>query len=168
MGAAVLSTGCEGFCLGGVNNDLACTNDSDCVNATCVGIDPVTHPGTCNCICQSSEIGTPSTAGAMGCQLGLQINVELPSNGVCGDTPTIVLAPLCSALTTGSAVGQLIDANNSIGQTIPPTPGVLSGAATSCASLSTSVTAGLKLVGQLSFFDSTLGDIYVSEQFACQ
>lgn len=169
MGADVLSSGCEGYCLGGANDDLACARDSDCPGGTCVGFDPVGHAGSCNCTCQGTGIGAPAGAGALGCPLGVQIDIELPATGVCSDSaPTVVLAPLCGALTTANATGQLVDANNNPAVSIPPTPGLLGGAATTCAALSASSTSGMTLVGQLAFFDSPLGDIFTSERFVCQ
>ncbi len=168
LGGSALSTGCEGYCQGGLNDDLPCTTDGDCIDGSCVGNDPVGHAGVCNCACQATGLGAPAPAGALGCQLGLRIVVELPNNGVCGDPPTIVLAPLCSALTTTTAIAQLVDANDVAGSSIPMSPAVLNGASTSCDALSASVTSGIALAGTLGFFDSQLGDILVSERFVCQ
>jgi len=98
MGAAYnpLLAGCEGFCQGGTNDEAACTRDTNCPGGSCVGGEPVAHAGICNCVCSATGIGGASTSGGLDCNLGVQINVELPSNGVCGDPVTIVLPPLCA------------------------------------------------------------------------
>jgi hypothetical protein len=171
IGAAYspLLTGCEGFCQGGSNDEAACTRDTDCPGGSCVGNDPVGHPGICNCACAASGIGGASSAGGLGCNLGVQINVELPSNGTCGDPATITLPSLCGGLTTQSSKGVLVDANNTAAKTIPAGgAATVSGTNISCATMSTSTTTGMKVVGALGFFDSTLGDIFARLSFTCQ
>jgi hypothetical protein len=177
LGAAYsrLSYGCEGFCQGGTNNNNACTMDSDCAGGACTGAEPPAHAGVCNCTCQGEGLGGAAAAGSLSCQVGTQIDVELPSNGLCDQAmPTIQLAPVCGAVTTATAVGLVQDANNTPAKTIPPiggvgvAPDVKVGTATSCATMSTSTLTGLKLVGHLGFFDSTLGDIFSTNTFICQ
>ncbi|MBX3025629.1 hypothetical protein KF840_12050 [bacterium] len=178
-----LTYGCEGFCQGGSNHGGACTLDSQCPGGQCPGKDPVppAHAGTCNCSCQSQGLGAPAAAGNMACEVGTQIDVELPSNGTCGDTVTIALPPICGGVTTTTASGGILNADKAMGITVPPYgtlvnppfgygtyPNSLTGVATSCASLSGSSVSGLKLVGHLAFPDSTLGDILAMNSFVCQ
>jgi hypothetical protein len=175
-GYSRLSYGCEQFCQGGTNDNNACTLDSQCPGGTCTGADAPPHPGgICNCTCQGEGLGGAAAAGSLSCQVGTQIDVELPSNGLCDQpNPSIQLAPVCGAVTTATAAGLILDANNTGGKTIPPiggvgvAPDVKSGTATSCATMSTSTLTGLKLVGHLGFFDSTLGDIFSTNTFICQ
>jgi hypothetical protein len=165
-GLAVVTYGCEGFCLGGLNDDLACVADADCAGAACVGLDPVSHPNVCNCACQGG--GFSSAGPGLSCEVGLQINVELPANGVCGNPATIVLAPMCGALTTATAAGLIQSANDQPSVSLPSSPSFQSGSSVSCSSLSSNALGGLTLVGHLPFFDSTLGDIITGERFVCQ
>ena len=44
----------------------------------------------------------------------------------------------------------------------------MDGSAITCAQIGTGSVSGLKLVGQLGFFDSTLGDIRARNTFLCQ
>ncbi|MFN8641985.1 MAG: hypothetical protein U0802_10115 [Candidatus Binatia bacterium] len=166
---APLLYGCEGFCQGGMNNEAACTRDTDCPGGSCVGGEPVGHAGTCNCACAGSNLGAAAGAGGLSGNLGVQINVELPSNGVCGNPPTIVLPPLCGPLTTESSGGVLQDANNTAMKTIPAGgPSSVSGSRISCGTLSSSTTTNMRVVGALGFFDTTLGDIFARLDFTCQ
>ncbi|HSP96750.1 MAG TPA: hypothetical protein VL049_05840 [Candidatus Dormibacteraeota bacterium] len=161
--------GCEGFCNGGTNANSPCTADTQCPGGQCSGGEPPAHLNTCNCVCSASGVGAASSAGGLGCNLGVQIDVELPSNGVCGDPPTIVLPPLCGAVTTESSKGVLVDANNTAGKTIPSGgPNTVTGTNISCATLASSTTTNMKVVGALGFFDSTLGDIFARLTFTCQ
>jgi hypothetical protein len=104
----------------------------------------------------------------------VQIDVELPSDGDCNDANTISLAPICGAVTTGTATGEVLNANNTNGKTIPPiggtgtAPASASGVGINCNTLATSTTTGLTAVGYLGFFDSVLGDIFSADKFVCQ
>ena len=171
MGAAYspLLTGCEGFCQGGSNDEAACTNDTQCPGGSCVGGEPVQHAGTCNCVCAAGGIGGASSPGGLGCNLGVQIDVELPSDGDCLDPDTIKLPPLCAPVTTQTSTGILRDANNTAAKTIP-SGGVSTATGTniSCATLSSSTTTNMKVVGALGFFDTTLGDIFARLSLTCQ
>jgi hypothetical protein len=163
------SYGCEGYCQGGANDGMACDRDSQCPGGQCPGGEPVTHFDKCNCTCAASGIGDPSLAGGLACNLGTQINVELPSNGHCGDTATIHLPPVCGNVTTETSTGVVLNANNGAGKTIPATGAEsVEGARISCDALKAKTLTGLKLVGQLGFFDSTLGDIRSRNTFVCQ
>jgi len=166
----VLSAGCEGFCQGGGNDEGVCTQDTECPGGTCVGNNPVGHAGTCNCVCQGTGLGGASAAGDLSCQIGLQIDVQLPSDGDCDplDPTPIQLAPLCGAVTTTQAVGQTVDANNTPAKLLPLVQSMLNGSGSTCAALAASTTTGISLVGHLAFFDSTLGDIFVAQTFNCQ
>ena len=173
QGYARQSYGCEGYCQGGTNDEMECSRDSFCTGGQCVGGEPVTHFDTCNCVCAGSNIGDPAVAGGLTCNLGTQINVELPSNGHCGDTATIQLAPVCGNVTSETSVGAVLNANNTAGATIPTAaqggaPSVVEGGVVSCDNFKAHNITGLKLVGQLGFFDSTLGDIRSGQTFVCQ
>jgi len=162
-----IASGCEGFCLGGGNDEAACTQDTECPGGSCVGANPPAHAGICNCVCSGTGLGAPSAAGSLACNVGVQINVELPSNGTCGDPATIVLAPQCGAMTTTTATGQINNANNTPAKLAPPAVSTLNGTSVSCAALEASTTTGISLVGSLGFFDSTLGDIHSGNTFVC-
>ena len=171
LGAAYspLLSGCEGFCQGGANDEDPCINDTDCPGGSCTGRDPVGHAGTCNCVCSASGIGAPSSPGGLGCNLGVQIDVELPSDGDCLDADTIKLPALCGPITTQASTGVLIDANNTGGKMIPAGgPTTVNGVNANCASLAASTMTGTRVVGALGFFDSTLGDIFARLTFTCQ
>lgn len=167
-----IASSCEGFCQGGSKENTACTNDTDCTGGTCVGTNPPAHPGLCNCVCSGANLGAAAPAGSLGCNVGVQINVELPSNGACGQPATIVLPPQCGAVTTAQAAGSIAKGNNSSAVTIsafaPPANATSTGNPISCASLAGGTLTGLKLVGSLGFFDSTLGDIHSGNAFVCQ
>jgi len=166
--------GCEGFCQGGVNNDVACAADTFCTGGSCTGADPPGHAGTCNCACQGVGLGGASAAGSLACAVGTQIDVELPTDGDCLDANTISLSPICGEVTTTTASGRVIDANNMGGKTIPPVggvgvaPNVQNGVGIDCNTASGSTLTGLTMVGHLGFFDSTLGDIFAANKFVCQ
>jgi hypothetical protein len=76
LGGTVITSSCEGHCLGGSNDDMACVADSECPGATCVGT--VNHAGTCNCACQVTGLGAPAAAGNLSCPLGIRLDLELP------------------------------------------------------------------------------------------
>ena len=169
-GFARQSYGCEGHCQGGSNAGGACTLDSQCPGGQCPGGEPVGHADTCNCVCAGDHLGDPSRAGGLFCNLGTQINVELPSTGACGDqNATIQLAPVCGGISTETSTGVIRHANNSATTTIPAAGAEsVDGTNLTCSALTTHTITGLKLVGQLGFFDSTLGDIRTRNTFVCQ
>jgi hypothetical protein len=163
------SYGCEGYCQGGSQDEMVCSRDSQCPGGQCPGADPVTHGHSCNCICAATNVGDPGRAGGLTCNLGTTIDVELPPNGHCGDTVTIHLAPVCGGVTTETSIGQILRANNDPTKALPQTgPATIEGAVVSCDDLRAHSLTGLKLVGQLGFFDSTLGDIRSGNTFICQ
>ena len=169
-----IAYGCEGFCQGGSNNNNACTQDTDCPGGSCPGQDPVSHANACQCTCAGKNLGGASPAGSLSCEVGVQIDVELPSDGDCNDANTISLAPICGLVTTTTASGEVLNANNTNGKTIPPiggsgtAPASATGVGINCTTLATSTTTGLTAVGYLGFFDSVLGDIFDANKFICQ
>lgn len=164
---AVQSAGCEGYCLGGSQHDAACLAESDCPGGTCVGGDPPSHAGLCNCSCQGTGLGAPAGAGVLSCQVGMQVSVELPSDGDCLEADSIVLPPLCGALTTAMSTGQIGEANSSL-VPLPPSPHMLGGEAVGCGPLAAGSTTGMMLVGHLAFYDSTLGDVLAAQELVCE
>lgn len=169
-----IAYGCEGFCQGGSNDNNACARDTDCPGGQCPGADPVSHGGVCQCTCAGRNLGAAGPAGSLSCEVGVQIDVELPSDGDCADPNTIQLAPICGGVTTTTATGMINNANNTSDKTIPPiggsgtAPATATGAGISCAALASSTTTGLNAVGFLGFFDSVLGDIFSANRFVCQ
>jgi hypothetical protein len=166
-GFAQIGSGCEGFCLGGTNDEAACTRDTQCPGGSCVGGEPVAHGGKCGCSCAAQGQGAPGGAGGLSCNLGVQINV-IVGVGTCASPPTIKLAPLCGPLSSENASSRLFHAGNGAGNLPVPAALTQTGTSTSCATLATSTTTGLKLVGGLGFFDSTLGDILSAQTLICQ
>lgn len=165
------SFGCEGFCQGGANDEAECSRDSECPGGQCVGGEPVTHANTCNCVCSAAGIGQPSAAGGLSCSVGTQINVELPNDGICGDVvpPTIQLPAVCGPVTSETSTGIIHNSNNMSGATIPAGgASVVHGTEVTCQNFDAHNITGLKMVGQLGFFDSTLGDIRSGNTFVCQ
>jgi hypothetical protein len=159
--------GCEGFCQGGSNDEASCLRDSECPGGQCVGAEPVSHIGTCNCSCGGSDLGAAAPAGSLTCNIGTQIDVELPSDNDCLDANTIVLAGVCGGVSTATSTGQILNVNNNNNVNTPPQPRVMTGAGISCANYAAGNIGGLKMVGQLGFFDSTLGDILSQNTFTC-
>ncbi|HSP97371.1 MAG TPA: hypothetical protein VL049_09040 [Candidatus Dormibacteraeota bacterium] len=156
------SFGCEGFCQGGANDETECSRDSECPGGQCVGGEPVVHANTCNCVCSGAGLGQPSVAGGLSCSVGTQINVELPNDGICGDVvpPTIQLPAVCGPVTSETSTGIIHNSNNMSGSTIPAAgASVVHGTEVTCENFNAHNITGLKMVGQLGFFDSTLGDI---------
>lgn len=167
---AVADAACEGFCQGGSADGAVCSRDSQCAGGDCAGREPVTHAGVCNCSCQGTSLGPPAGAGALHCGLGIRIDVEQPSNGICGDGPTAYREPpFCVALTTATADALITQANNDPSRTLdqlpPETP---MGSAARCDELAQGRTGGLQLVGSLALLDSTLGDAMMTTAIACE
>jgi hypothetical protein len=160
---------CEDFCAGGEMDGAMCEVDADCPNGSCGGPEGGTDGAICECTCVEPGTGT-GTVGGLSCGLGVGITVEFDSSGICGDLtpPTITLPPLCGELTTGTAVGSLLNAVNMPGVTVSlPSK---TGEPASCQSIlapSPSV-SGAALVGNLAFYGSNIGDIYVENYFVCE
>ena len=166
------ASSCEGFCLGGPNDEMACVEDADCPSGNCPGLEPVQggiHAGDCNCSCQATNVGSPSSAGTFTCGLGLAITVERDNDQICGNVPpAISLPPLCGALTSARADGVLEHVNSKPKKSDDIGPLNTTGAGLACNTFGGGSVTGLKLVGYLAFFDSSLTDIFVQETFVCQ
>jgi len=166
------ASSCEGFCVGGPNDEMACVEDADCPSGNCPGLEPAqggVHAGDCNCSCQAANVGSPSSAGTFTCGLGLAITVERDNDQICGNVPpAISLAPLCGALTSARADGVLEHVNSKKGKNNDIGPLNTTGTGLACSTFGGGSVTGLKLVGYLAFFDSSLTDIFVQETFICQ
>ncbi len=158
---------CEDFCLGGSNDGATCGVDTDCPGGSCGGRDGGTDGQICECVCARPGGGDPAGAGALACGLGVSISVELDNDQICGNVPpSIVLAPLCGELTTGTSIGSLLNVANSPGTMIGPS--TLEGTATTCSNQANGSASGMTLVGHLAFFGSAVGDILAETVFACE
>ena len=168
-GYRVAGAACEGLCQGGAGDGSSCTRDSQCPLGECVGSDPVAHAGACNCRCLGEALGAPAGPGALSCPLGLQIRIELPSDGDCRDAGVITYPPICVALTTGTADALISDANNSPGSMLDQLgTSVPHGAAIACDELAAGRTTGLRLVGSFAALDTTLGDLLNTIRAECE
>ncbi len=161
---ALSTQGCEGFCSGGANNDLACTMDSDCPGGSCGGADPVGHAGTCQCTCLAM-VGDPSRAGGIKCSTPANIFITTPAGSPCTDPPSIDLGTVCIPVTTERATVVVLNANVDPGDIGPDTD---LGIPSDCADLDASVLTGTRFIGQLAFYDSALGDLITKTVFGCQ
>jgi hypothetical protein len=167
QGMSYFFSGCEGYCLGGSRDGLACTLDEECPDGSCPGKDgALQHHNVCECDC-SAIGGAASPAGSLQCNLSVNINVE--TSAPCGDGDILIaVGTRCIPLTTGTVTSQIHDANNTAGKNFPTTALNMTGAAISCDDLSAGDTTGLNLVGSVNFFDSTIGDIQSAQNFICQ
>jgi hypothetical protein len=191
MGREMLDSGCSGYCKGGSKVDQPCICDSPtpiCTGAHCAdpddpgscnGRDNLTNPNVCACQCLETG-GNPSRAGALNFQVAAQIVVEAAAP--CGEGGVLLrLPPQCVPLTTETASGILIHANDvpSCQPNRPtcnqiPNRGVVGeklvrvGRPVPCSQLMNEGMSGLNLVGNLSFFDSTLGDLKAQLDWFCE
>ncbi len=164
--ASVFNSGCEGFCVGGVNDGLPCTDDSDCPGGSCPGKDGLPHGNICGCDCLDIG-GAPSRAGGLQCNMPVNIDVEI--NPPCGDGDVLIaVGTRCLPLTTETVTSQMHNANNSGGKNFPVPATNLLGVPADCLDLETSILTGTRMVGSLNFFDSTIGDLTTAEDFTCQ
>ena len=166
-GYALLGSACEGFCQGGSNDGAACTESSQCPGGACPGRANFGHGSICNCTCADSRRGAP--AQGLACSAGLRFDVELPSNGRCGDAVTVRNPPICLPLTTGESAGQLLHADN-MQLPIPYSGDDLTGrgAPVSCDAIAAGPLTGLALAGNLVLFDTTLGDNLARMTVTCR
>jgi hypothetical protein len=189
-GRVMTDFGCTGFCKSGVNKDLECRCDSqaaECNGANCEPDgscngkdirDTDTVPNhVCGCQCIDTE-GAPSRPGGINFQVPAQIIVE--TGPPCGTGPKLLtLAPQCIPLTTETSVGVLTNANNNFdcnagepgpGCTQIPPEGRLSltGSPISCEQVKAGVVTGMNIVGNISFFDSTIGDLETQLNWTCK
>jgi cysteine-rich repeat protein len=167
LGLTTFDSGCEGFCQGGTNADMACTSDAECPGGNCAGADPVPagHLNLCNCNC-IGQGGTPSSAGDMLCNVGASINLEgaLPCDGT---DVTIAIGSSCIPLTTADSSNVIVNANNGAGTLPAGGPALQTGAPFECNTLQSSVASGGAFVGGVGFFDSLIGDLAVQFNFVC-
>lgn len=169
--ARPLASSCEGYCQGGTAAGAACGSSDECPQGVCAGGAPVAHPGVCQCQCVATGEGVPPPGGSLTCALGLQLDIEVPSDGACGTAAALRLPPWCLSLTTASASARLENANGQAGSSRPPGPAgrlLVEGAGPSCEGLGEGALEGLTLVGGLALFDMTLGDLVGTVAFACR
>jgi hypothetical protein len=193
MGREMLDFGCSGYCKGGSKVDQKCICDSPtslCTGDHCADPDP-SKSGSCNgkdnlpnpnvCGCQCLETGgNPSRPGAMNFQVASQIIVEAAPP--CGEGGVLLrLPPQCIPLTTETATGILVNANDvrSCPANQPtcnqiPNRGVVGeklvrvGRPVTCSQLQSQGMSGVNLAGNISFFDSTLGDLETQLDWFCE
>jgi hypothetical protein len=181
LGKVVFNSACESFCQGGDRANLACICDlataatciggvagvNDCPNGSCEGKDNDPAPDQCHCQCIDEGFGAASPAGTLQGRLPTAIRVE--ASAPCNNTGVIVrLPPLCGALTSGSHTNEIINANEGVG---PGSVGPFTstGSPVSCTDLNeANSTDGLKLVTNLSFYDSTIGDLISRLSLTCR
>jgi hypothetical protein len=113
IGADAVNALCEGYCTGGANHGLACTTAGNCPGGNCVGWSPVGnsifHPDTCGCHCQGLG-GTPAAAGALSCQVAVELLVEMFPP--CGDGDGYLhLGTQCMQLTSEETAVTLLETN---------------------------------------------------------
>jgi hypothetical protein len=148
---------CEGFCQGGPREDLSCDTDVDCPFSSCAGGEGVPHRWHCGCDCLQVG-GDPSRAGALNCEVGVQISVE--NAAPCNEgTITIYLEPKCIPVSSELGMGIILDANNDDGTTVGGRE--LFGAPGKCSDVANGVLTGFTLVGSGHAMDSNIGDLQV-------
>jgi hypothetical protein len=92
--------------------------------------------------------------------------IRVESNLPCDGTDVLVrLPPLCAPFTSDQNIGTLVHANEEALGEIAPDP--LNGTSITCSTLDTSP-VGLKLVTNLAFFDSTVGDLVSQLSVTCK
>jgi hypothetical protein len=194
QGAVPAQALCEGFCqLAGT----ACnTDDPTDPNApdppgpitcpagdTCVGGDPVIHPGACQCTCLTIGNNQPDAAGNARMFGGFGLNVLLASQGSTplgpdgipcteDDIPSIEIPPQCAPFTTTSATTMVTNAGDVAGDTIPTGgPVTVTGTPFTCDAVDlvpTSPLTGTNLRTAAAFPDTTLGDLAATVVLNCQ
>jgi hypothetical protein len=152
-----LLSGCEGYCQGGPREDLTCNTDVDCPFSSCAGGEAVPHRNTCGCDCLQVA-GNPSRAGALNCEVGVQISVE--NAPPCNEgTITIYLEPKCIPVSSELGTGIILDANLNYGTSVGGRD--LFGVQGSCSDVASGVLTGMTLVGSGHAMDSNIGDLQV-------
>jgi hypothetical protein len=156
-------SGCEGFCRGGSLDGKKCDLDPDCVDADCLGADPLTHRGACGCHCLELG-GEPSRAGALTCQLGLSVVLE--AGEPCGEGEVTVRIPgQCVPMTTEYFTQTILHANRQLLQQIGPD--TIRGQPVECSDLVAGKLGGLTLVGNSTSYDTQVGDLSVPIRIVC-
>ncbi len=162
----VFDSACEEFCVGGANDTLPCTHDSDCPAGHCPGKDSLPHGNICGCDCLAVG-GASSRPGGLQCNLSVNIDIEV--DPPCGDGDVLmVLGTRCFPLTTETITSQIHNWSNMPGHDFPLPPTSLIGTPADCVDLGSSITTGLRMVGSVNFFDTGLLDIHTVEDFTCQ
>jgi hypothetical protein len=96
-------------------------------------------------------------------------NIDVEVNPPCGDGDILIaVGTRCVPLSTQHVHSQVVQANNDPNSALPEPLFSASGSAISCWNLASSVTARLKLVGTVNFFDSTIGDLHTNQTLVCQ
>jgi hypothetical protein len=176
------NSGCESFCQGGERAGLPCNCDT-APASTCTVEDPLTCPlgscegkdlddifadfdrNDCHCQCIDEAFGDPNPAGSFRCRLGTRIRVE--QRAPCDNTGVLVrLPPLCAPLTTGVHNGIILNANEDPNAVLEVSQ--LEGVAISCNQVDEGSFAGMTMVTNLAFFDSTVGDLISQLVLQCQ
>lgn len=170
------SAACESFCQGGdrVNEPCECDNIPAatcnpastlfCPNSSCEGKDNEADID-CHCQCIDESFGdTANAAGSMRCRLPTAIRVEsgLPCDG---QGVLVRLPPLCAPLTTGTNV-TFLNHLNELTDVAEPAP--LEGSPVACSVIDGGSVSDMVMVGNLTFFDSTVGDIISQLTLKCQ
>lgn len=169
------NSGCESHCQGGNRADQMCECDTigsttcapgstlGCPLGSCEGKDNELDID-CHCQCVNEAAGDPSPDGGFRCRLPTAIRVE--SNLPCDNTDVLVrLPPLCAPFTSDQNIGTLVNANEDALSEIAPDP--LQGTTIQCNAFDTSP-VGMKLVTNLAFFDSTVGDLMSQLSLTCK
>lgn len=171
---SVLLSGCEGFCS--LGSQQACTLDANCLpnDGACSGKDGVPLGNACECTCVDSNVGPPSGAGGLQCQLAFNLVVEAatanpPNCDGQGDSPLINVGDTCAPLTTENVAALLNNAEGTVGATIPSTGTFTAdGVPTTCAALGGGNLSGLQLRGATVFYGSTIGDLVTALLIDCE
>ncbi len=113
-------------------------------------------------------VGPPSDPGDLKCQVRIEFDVELAPP--CGDGDILIaLGSVCISLSTESVENVILNANDGDPNEVHMIgPFMLEGLPGDCLDLENSMTAGMAIVGQLDFFDTTIGDIKAQTFFNCQ
>jgi hypothetical protein len=179
IGKSVHDSGCESFCQAGTRADLPCICDvagaatcvggvagaNDCPGGNCEGKDNDPAPDQCHCTCIDAASGGASAAGTVSCSSNFSVTIE--SSLPCDGSGVLVRLPdRCATLTSGSATGVILNANEGFSGTFGPYSE--SGATGTCSNLDAGVTAGYELVAVLAFFDSTIGDLAARFRIDCE
>ncbi len=166
----MIDSGCEGYCKTGINEGMACSFDFECAQggpgaiAGCIGGEPVAHRNDCNCEC--ARYDGNSASGALGCEMGTTISLELSPPCFDGDTQS--QWNVCVPLTTEQVTAALHQANKTQQSIVPD---ALFGARKTCADLDAGDLSGLRLVGSLGLMDgkgTNSGDHEVGIALQCQ
>ena len=165
-GAAVLESGCEGFCRGGPNEGLVCVDDSLCPGGACIGPDGVVHSNICQCQCIGGG-GAASRRGGLRCNVGVDVTFE--RNPPCGGGDVLLdLGRQCIPLTTEGIKAVIVGANDVPMTELPPGGTSLRGLPLTCPTLASDNTTGLGLVSAENAFDAPgAGDIAFTFSMDC-